>query len=219
MTIPSLRALLAQQLGDPSGWFGRLLLRLLNRQNAPMNDLVLQSLQGRSMDSLLEIGFGGGDLLHKILTTKMPALVVGIERSPEAVALCQQRFPSFITTGKLKLLVAEAASLPFPAAQFHQICTVNTLYFWSDASQVIKECHRVLHSGGRLVLGYTSKTYLEQKKLDQHGFITYEVAEVEALLKNAGFVDIKTTSSRAKVNSSDREFFCTSGIVNAQKLD
>lgn len=206
------RTFLSQQLGFPSGWFGRLLLQLLNRSNAPMNDLVLQTLQLQSGDRILEIGFGGGDLIHKLVQTGQASLIVGIERSPDALKIAQRRFHPFIRQGKVELYLADATALPFPDHHFSQLCTVNTLYFWSDAPQVLTECHRVLRPGGKLVLCYASKTYLDQQKFSQHGFATYEVSQVEMMLKSAGFSDISTVSGQ-----SDRhqEFFCTSGIVDS----
>ncbi|NJR38363.1 MAG: class I SAM-dependent methyltransferase [Leptolyngbyaceae cyanobacterium CSU_1_4] len=221
------RAFLAHQLGLPSGWFGRLLLQLLNRNNATMNDLVLQELlawqelQGQYGDisqeqrqPILEIGFGGGDLIAKLVKALQSAHIVGVDRSPDAIALGQQRFQRFIRQGKVKLRLADAASLPFPSGTFHQICTVNTLYFWSDAPQVLLECHRSLIQGGKLVIGYASKTYLEQQKLSCHGFATYEVAEVETMMRTAGFTCIKTV-----VGTSDRpKFFCTSGVIRIWEI-
>ena len=203
------RAFLANQLGLPSGWFGRLLLRLLNRNNAVMNDLVLQELELQLGDRVLEIGFGGGDLIHKIVRTEMPSQILGVERSPDALTVCQKQFCQLMNQGKVELHLADAVALPFPDHYFNRICTVNTLYFWSDAPQVLIECIRVLMPGGKLVIGYTSKTYLEQQKLSQYGFTAYEVAEVEMMMRAAGFTNTKTILA-----SSDRhqEFFCTSGI-------
>lgn len=212
--MKSFRAFLSQQLGFPSGWFGRLLLQLLNRSNASMNDLVLQELKLQSSgDRVLEIGFGGGDLIHKIMQTGRTSLIAGIERSPDALKISQKRFYSSILQGNLELYLADAAALPFPEHHFSQVCTVNTLYFWSDASQVLAECHRVLSPGGKLILCYTSKAYLEQQKFSQHGFMTYEVSQVEMMLKSAGVSNIRTISDK-----SDRhqEFFCTSGIVGSK---
>ncbi len=210
MQIIPFRTFLANQLGFPSGWFGRLLLGLLNRNNAAMNDLVLQLLQLQSGDRVLEIGFGGGDLINKIVKTEMPALTVGIERSPDALSVCQQRFHHKTRHGKVELHLADATALPFRDRHFNRLCTVNTLYFWSDALQVLTECHRVLIPGGQLVISYNSKAFLEKQKFSQHGFAAYEVTEVETMLKNAGFTKISTVSGKS---TRRQEFFCTCGVA------
>lgn len=206
--MKTFRAFLAKQLGLPSGWFGQLLLRLLNRKNAPMNDLVLSELQVQFGSRILEIGFGGGDLMGKLVKTGLPAQIVGVERSPDAFKVCQDRFQRLIQQGAIEIHLADAAALPFLDQSFTQICTVNTLYFWPDAPQVLIECHRVLAPGSALVIGYASKTYLEQQKLAQHGFAVYEVTEVEMMMRRAGFTRIKTVSG----NNSHQKFFCTSGL-------
>jgi len=204
------RAFLANQLGFPSGWFGRFLLRLLNRNNAVMNDLVLQELELQLGDRVLEIGFGGGDLIHKIVKTKMPSQIFGVERSPDALTVCQKQFCQLMNQGKAELHLADTVALPFPDHYFNRICTVNTLYFWTDTLQAFIECSRVLIPGGKLVIGYASKTYLEQQKLSQYGFTTYEVIEVEMIMRAGGFTNVETVLGR-----SDRheEFFCTAGIM------
>ncbi len=205
------RAFLSQQLGFPSGWFGQLLLQFLNRSNAPMNDLVLQEIQLQSGDRILEIGFGGGDLIHKIVQTGQTSLIVGIERSPDALKIGQKRFQSFIQQGNVELHLADAMALPFPEHHFSKLCAVNTIYFWPDVPQVLNECRRVLSPSGKFVLCYASKKYLEQKSFSRHGFTTYEVSQVELMLKSAGFSNIDTVSGKI---DRHQEFFCTSGIVD-----
>ncbi|MGA7935926.1 MAG: methyltransferase domain-containing protein [Kovacikia sp.] len=208
--MKTFHAFLSRQLGFPSGWFGRLLLRLLNHNNAAMNDLVLQELQLQSGDLVLEVGFGGGDLLQKIVETGLPSLIVGVERSPDALKICQHRFHQSIRQGKVKFYLADAAVLPFPDRYFSHLCTVNTLYFWSDASQVLIESHRVLRPGGKVVISYASQAFLEKQKLSQHGFSAYAVTDVEMMLETAGFVHMNTVS---RTDDHHQEFFCTTGAV------
>jgi ubiquinone/menaquinone biosynthesis C-methylase UbiE len=208
MGINSFRPFLARQLGDPSGWFGRLLLKFLNRRNAALNHLVLETLELQPDDSVLEIGFGGGDLIQKLVATGKPSQVVGVERSPAALSVCQRRFHRLITQGTVELHLASAESLPFADHHFDQVCTVNTLYFWSDAPRILAECYRVLKPGGRLVVGYASKAYLDEQGLTQQGFTAYEAAEVEALLQTAGFTASNTVSSQS---DRDQAIFCTWG--------
>lgn len=210
MGINSFTPFLARQLGDPSGWFGRLLLKFLNRRNAALNDLVLETLKLQPGDHILEIGFGGGDLIHKFVSTGKPSQVVGVERSPEAIQICERRFQKLIGQGMVELHQARAEALPFVDQQFDQVCTVNTLYFWANAPQVLAECRRVLQPGGRLVIGYASKAYLEDQGLTQHGFTAYDVAQVEALFTTAGFTTVGTVTSQA---DSVHGVFCTSGVA------
>lgn len=210
MGINSFRPFLARQLGDPSGWFGRLLLKFLNRRNAALNDIVLETLQLQPGDRILEIGFGGGDLMHKLVATGKPSQVVGVERSPDALEICERRFQTLIDQGMVELHQASAEALPFADRQFSQVCTANTLYFWANAPQVLSECRRVLKPGGRLVIGYASKAYLEDQGLTQHGFTAYEVAQVEALLTSAGFTAVGTVAIGA---DSPNSVFCTSGVA------
>lgn len=208
MKIENFRSFLAKQLKNPSGWFGQMLLRFLNRKNAAMNDLVWQSAQLLKDDLILEIGFGGGDLIQKMITSGIPSLVEGIEMSPDALNFSKQRFRRLISQGKLKLQLGDAAALPFLDHRFHRVCTVNTLYFWPDPLQVLRECYRVLRPNGFLFIGYTSKTYLIEQNLTQYNFQAYEVEEVETLLKQAGFTQVSTVSAQ---NGKNLQFFCTSG--------
>ena len=68
-----IRRFLAKKLGHPSGIFGRLLMKLLNKGNAGMNDFTFQQLDLLSGDAVLEIGFGGGYLLEKIIQSQLPS--------------------------------------------------------------------------------------------------------------------------------------------------
>ncbi|PSR16330.1 hypothetical protein C8255_18375 [filamentous cyanobacterium CCP3] len=76
---------------------------------------------------------------------------------------------------------------------------------------MLAECHRVLCPGGRLVIGYASKAYLERQGLTQHGFTAYETGEVEALLKAAGFAAVSTRDR----GDRPEQTFCTCGVVPA----
>jgi ubiquinone/menaquinone biosynthesis C-methylase UbiE len=202
-----LRAFIANQLGFPTGLFGKLLIRFLNHNNALMNDLVLQVLNLQSGDRILEIGFGGGYLIEQIANTALPSLIVGIERSQDAIVLCKQKFRDRINQSKIEFYLADAIELPFFNASFNQICTVNTIYFWVEPSKVLAECFRLLDANGKLVICYNSKDFLKKQKFAEHGFICYEVEEIEAILKISGFINVSTINGYSDRN---QEFFCTS---------
>ena len=205
-----IRSFLAKQLGSPSGVFGRLLMRLLNRGNADMNDLTLEQIDLQSGDYILEIGFGGGYLLDKIIATQTPSFIAGIDPSIDVLQIGNKKFARQIKQGYIELKQASGESLPYSDRFFDKICTVNTIYFWSNPQALLDECHRVLKLGGKLVICYNSPAFLAQMKLTQHGFTAYEIEEVELLMQNSLFTKIFTTSTEGKENGL---FHCTSGYV------
>lgn len=204
----SLQAFVAQQLGHPSGIWGRLLLRFLNTGNAGMHQLAFDQLAIRQGDRILEIGFGGGSLLAQILQTGLPEKVEGIDYAVDALKVAQKKLRRYMRSGQLTLQQGNANHLPFPDQQFDHICTVNTLYFWPDALAVFQECYRLLRSEGTFVICYNTKTFLEEQGLIQQGFTGYEVDAVENLFNQAGFQSLQTLAGE---DSSNGKYYCTCG--------
>ncbi|GAB4536128.1 MAG: hypothetical protein Tsb0014_23690 [Pleurocapsa sp.] len=174
-----------------------------------MNELTLQNINLQPGNYVLEIGFGGGYLLEKILTTKIPEFIAAIDPSIDVIKIGKKRFSQQITRGYLEIKQGNAENLPYGDRVFDRICTVNTLYFWSDAKSVLNECNRVLKPGGKLVICYNSKEFLEETELTKYGFTAYEVTELELLMENLGFTNVITTSANSLSNGL---FHCTSGI-------
>lgn len=202
---------MAKQLGYPSGIFGRWLMKLLNKGNADMNDFTLQKLDLQRQDTVLEIGFGGGYLLEKIISSKIPSRIAGIDPQLDVIKMGKQKFKQAIAVGDLELQQATGENLPDEDNSFTKICTVNTVYFWSDPPRVLKECKRVLQPQGKLIICYNSAEFLEQAKLTQHGFTAYQPEELESLMASAGFVDVSTIT--ADGGTGNGVFYCTSGLV------
>lgn len=199
----------AQQLRYPSGWMGQILLLFLNRENATMNQLVVEHLELKPQQAILEMGFGGGDLFARLLNAKIELQIAGIDPSPTSIAMVKKRFRRPITLGQITLHQSSADAIPFTDNMFDAIATVNTLYFWSDVSDVLKECRRVLKPGGKVAIAYTSKEFLEDHFLTQHGFQSYSDQELETFLVSLGFTQVRTVSGTSRQNGA---YFCTFGV-------
>jgi arsenite methyltransferase len=183
---------LASQLRRPSGFFGRnVLLHLLNRANLPLNTLTLECLSLNPDDRVLEIGFGGGDLMGKIAAVTVEGRVTGVDFSRDVVDVCSKRFARLIDTGKVDLYCSDAAELPFEPSTFTKVCTVNTIYFWPDPAGTLSQIHRVLKAGGLVVLCFAPKSEMEGRVVMRHGFTLYDPDDVRELLITAGFMDIE----------------------------
>ena len=199
---------LARQLSKPSGMIGRLVLgRLWNRRNAALNETTLAQLDLQAGDRILEIGFGGGYLLARMLAQAPQGYTSGIDASLAMVANARKRFQAAIQAGRLEIQSGFAEELPYSQGYFTKACSVNSIFYWKDARQGAAEAYRVLEAGGRFVLTYTCKKDLEQKGFVQHGVRTYEEDEIRQLLAEAGFRDIKASRARDR----HREFMCICG--------
>ena len=195
---------LASQLRQPSGWFGKQVIsRVLNRDNAAMNKLAFRMLNLESAaERVLELGFGGGYLLHKILKHPGVKSVAGIDVSPEMVEFCRKRFASDIKTGKLKLKCSNTVNKASFDSNFTKICTVNTIYFWSDVKQTLTQLHQILEEKGLLVVCFNCKEFLKKTILPKHSVQIYDIEEVKYLMKAVGFKNIQWI-----MNSQPKEHF------------
>ncbi|HEV2912891.1 MAG TPA: class I SAM-dependent methyltransferase [Pyrinomonadaceae bacterium] len=206
-----LRKYIARQLARPSGLFGRLFIaRWLDKASVAMNKLTLVKLSVEPEDRILEVGFGGGDLLEQILSNGPSAYVAGVDLSTDMVEVVGRRLRHYIRAGKAQVLAGDIEALPFADGEFTKLCSVNTLYFWRNPSSALAECRRVLRRGGRILLCFNSKEDLARWPGHKHGFRLYNLSEVEDLLKMSGFMVVEVASA---IDSEQGMFYCITGIV------
>lgn len=194
----------ASQLRKPSGLIGRIIARILNHGNAPMNDLTVKLLDLTPDDHVLEIGFGGGDLINRMVPLVTRGRIVGVDFSPEMTAMCMKRFGALVRTAKVELRCASAEDLPYTSDEFTKACTVNTIYFWPDPVASLKELWRTLRESGRLVVCFNPRTTAQKLPYTKYGFTLYDPAQVRRLLEEAGFRDIQMVAGSSRLG----QFMC-----------
>ena len=101
---------------------------------------------------------------------------------------------------------------PFKDNSFERITTTNTLYFWPQPTDNVKELLRVLKPTGKLLIAYRSKSCMDQLELAKHGFEKYENQDVEKLLHGAGFKAISTQTIKEPELEFDGKTFQMEGI-------
>ena len=182
-----LRRYLAQQFARPHGLVGRWLIApWLDRINQGMNGLAFQLLAITPGDRVLEVGFGGGALLARILERR-PAQRIGVDISEEVVARGRARFRREIAEGRARIVVGSVDGLPLGDAAADAASSLNTIYFWKEPAQAMREFARVLRPGGTLVLGFEAPETLRAWPGHRFGFRVYDAPEVVALAEAAGF--------------------------------
>ena len=188
--------IVAQQLSHPTGLFGRLIGRLMNRHNAKMNAFALELLELTPADRVLEIGFGGGVTLSTLI--ERAGFVAGIDRSQVMAERAKAQYAGDVAAGRAEFREGTIEALPFEAASFDKVCTVNTIYFWRSLEVGFAEIHRVLTPGGRAVIGFLPKSHMDRMGMPRDIFTARATEDVVAALENEGFVSLRVERPQPK---------------------
>jgi arsenite methyltransferase len=183
--------IIAGQLKHPSGLIGRYVLASLwNRRNAALNDGALTRLRLDADDRVLDVGFGGGYLIGKMVESVTSGHVSGVDASAVMVERCRRRFTRQINAGGLALHCGLVDALPYLGGHFRKVCSVNSLFYWPDLRRGLREIHRVLTVPGLVVLAYTCKRDLDRRRFSPFGVRSFADDEVAQALREAGFHDV-----------------------------
>ncbi|PTM58613.1 class I SAM-dependent methyltransferase [Desmospora activa] len=201
-----LKKYLASQSRKPTGIIGKLMGRLMNKSNTRMNETTIQCLGIDEQDYVLEIGFGNGKFIAEIVENVKGTHVFGLDFSEAMVQSAIKRNQAFIEQGRVCIEQGNIEKIPFDNEMFDKIFTVNTIYFWSNPHQSLREMKRVLKPGGKLAIGFRSKAIMSQWASEEYDFSLYtpEVDEVESLLKETGYSNISIEQFREK----SMEYYC-----------
>ena len=180
---------IARQLSRPTGFFGRIMGRLMNRHNAKLNSYAVRQLEVTPSDRILEVGFGGGVSLPSLIASA--AFVGGVDRSSDMVRRAKGIFSEAVSAGRADFREGNVEEIPFEASSFEKVCTVNTIYFWSSLDAGFAEIHRVLLPGGRVVVGFVPKERMDSMGMPADIFTSRSPEDVVAALRKAGFSDVR----------------------------
>jgi arsenite methyltransferase len=185
---------IARQLARPQGLAGRVIGRLMNWHNADINAFALRRLELEATDQVLEIGFGGGLNLPALLESA--AFVAGVDPSADVINWARAKYPEATASGRADFRVGRIEALPFEAASFDKVCTVNTVYFWESLHAGFAEIRRALVPGGRAFIGFLPAAHMQHKRMPSDIFTLRTAEDVLAALGTAGFCNVRMERPR-----------------------
>ncbi len=183
-------ATLAKQLGNPEGEIGKAVTASLNKSNAGAYSAALGKLGMNAGDRVIEIGFGNGREIPRVLSLSTDVTYFGLDISDTMVASATEFNVDAVRQGRVSLARGTSTAIPAEANIFEKALALNTIYFWPNPVADLQEIRRVLRVDGRLVLGAMAPWSAVGRAVFQHGFHFYEQSEIKSLLTSVHFTKI-----------------------------
>jgi SAM-dependent methyltransferase len=178
------------QFARPSGPLGRVAGWLMARTDAD-DRWVVDLLDVRPDDRVLEIGFGPGVAIALLAERATAGLVAGVDPSDVMARQARRRSRAAVRAGRVLLCQGSATALPFADARFTKACAIHAVYFWTPLEAGLREAHRVLAPDGLLVLaGRTFRPNASRLDPSRYGLRDAQLAGIVAGLEAVGFHDV-----------------------------
>lgn len=184
------RSLWGSFFGMPRGPLGALGARLMPGLVGRLYPMLAHELDLQPDDDLLDVGCGSAGLLAE--QARHVRYVAGLDISQIQVDMARRRLADRIAAGTAEIALGTAMALPWSDGRFSVVGSLNCLKFVPDPAQALREMHRVLRPGGRLVVTIDKQadTWGRSGEIDAFGQWQWSMDDMRRLMAEAGFTDV-----------------------------
>jgi len=144
-------------------------------------------------DRVLDVGCGPGGAARE--AARRGAVVTGVDPAPLMLRL--GRYLSGRRAGReIRFVPGTAEALPVPDQSVTVAWAISSAHHWADVPAGLRELHRVLEPGGRLIIA-ERLARPGARGLAAHGFTEAQAAETAAAAQAAGFAGAGHDTHRA----------------------
>ncbi|HEY5629414.1 MAG TPA: methyltransferase domain-containing protein [Candidatus Limnocylindrales bacterium] len=185
--------------GVPRGVLGSVGARLMPRMVGRLYPMLAKELALRPDDDLLDIGCGSARLLAE--QAAHVRHIAGLDASDIQVRMARKRLAERIAAGTAEIVQGNAMSLPWKDGRFSVVSSLNCLKFVPDPPKALREMHRVLRAGGRLVITIDKQVdkWGKSGEIDAFGQWQWGVDEARRMVEEAGFSDVSIADMPTKL--------------------
>lgn len=191
----------------PEGELGDKLLDRMNESHESLAQWGVSHLDISKDDIILDIGCGGGVNVERFLNMTENR-VFGLDYSEVAVEKSIKLNKKAIDDGRCEIIQGSVSELPFEDESFDIVTGFETVYFWPDFLNDLKEVRRVLKDEGIIFIcneAVPKEGDARQEELiDLLDMNIYSDEELDHYLREAGFSDVIVfDKSSSEVESKD----------------
>lgn len=193
--LQSIRRFLRAQFGCPTGFWGSIVGKIMarNTSNRERIHWTLSLLDIRPQDRVLEVGFGPGFAIEQVGKMANKGFIAGVDHSKVMVRQASKRNAKSIRDCKVVLRLGSVSELPKFDEPFDKIFTINSIHFWHEPIDCLRELRRLLRIGGLIAVT------LQPRSRSATDSTTREIGdEIAKNLEHAGFSQVRLEIKEAK---------------------
>jgi ubiquinone/menaquinone biosynthesis C-methylase UbiE len=148
--VQSIRRFLRAQFGRPTGFWGDIVGKIMTYTPSNQDRIhwTISLLDIKPDDRLLEVGFGPGFAIELASKIASKGFIAGVDHSEVMVRQASKRNAKAIRDGKVVLQLGAVSNLPRFNESFDKIFTINSIHFWNEPIDCLKELRKLLKPGG-----------------------------------------------------------------------
>jgi cyclopropane fatty-acyl-phospholipid synthase-like methyltransferase len=186
-----IKELIANQFRRPRGILGLIAAGMMKTPNQEPYDKIIELLDVRNGDQLLEIGCGPGRGIKQIVDKKTDCKIDAIDFSMLMVKKAASNNKTAVDEKRVTLIYGDFTEYDFKDRRYSKIFAINVIYFWKELKPVFNKLFNLLKSGGRLHLYMSSPELLRKIPFAVDAvFNKYTLDNVMKELTEAGFTNV-----------------------------
>jgi ubiquinone/menaquinone biosynthesis C-methylase UbiE len=187
-----IREIIANQFRRPRGILGLIAANAMKKPNQVAYDKIIEMMDIRPGDQLLEIGCGEGRGIRQIMQDRIDCEIDAIDFSMLMVKKAMRNNKNAVIEKRANIIYGDFTEYDFKDKRYSKIFAINVIYFWKELQPVFKKLFSLIKSNGQLYLYMSSPELLHNIPFAVDAvFNKYSLETVKKELAGAGFNSVE----------------------------